>query len=61
MSNDPPQFNIKVNNPSNSPPSPTFGGSVSKKQVQEGMERVGKHGKSHHEYMKVQNMHKPVK
>ena len=36
--------------------SPRFGG----KEVHEALENVGKHGKSHHQYMKVMAQHKAV-
>lgn len=49
-------INIKVNSPPKGERlSPTF-----RTKKLEGLEKVGKHGKSHHEYMKVMNLHKPV-
>lgn len=42
-------------------PLPTFGNNkITKKEVNDAQERVGKHGKSHHLYLKVMNQHKPV-
>ena len=55
------EIKIKVNGAPDDNPSPTFGGAQPKIVSHQGMEKVGKHGKSHHEYMKVQNQHKPVK
>jgi cytochrome b involved in lipid metabolism len=54
------EININVKSPSDGNVSPTFGGSISKNQLNEAMEKVGKHGKSHHLYMKVMAQHKPV-
>ena len=49
-------INIKINSPPKEERlSPTF-----KTKKLEGQEKVGKHGKSHHEYMKVMNHHKAV-
>lgn len=56
------EINIKVNKPEDKDrPSPTFGGSNTAQQVAEGMQKVGKHGKSHHSYMKVASQYKPPK
>lgn len=54
------QVKIKVSSPSKQPESPRFGGAPKKREVNEAMEKVGKHGKSHHLYMKVMGAHKPV-
>jgi hypothetical protein len=43
-----------VNSPPKGQESPRFGS----KEVHEALEKVGKHGKSHHQYMKVMNSHK---
>jgi cytochrome b involved in lipid metabolism len=57
---EPLEINIKVKAPSsNNEVSPTFGTSLPKNQLNEAMEKVGKHGKSHHLYMKVMSQHKP--
>lgn len=49
-------INIKVNSPPKEDRlSPAF-----RTKKLEGLEKVGKHGKSHHEYMKVMGQHKPV-
>lgn len=57
---EPLEINIKVKPPvSNGPPSPTFG-TLPKNQLNEAMEKVGKHGKSHHLYMKIMAQHRPV-
>lgn len=49
-------FSVKVSGAEGQPASPRFG----QKQVHEALENVGKHGKSHHTYMKVMAQHKPV-
>ena len=49
------KINIQINAPSEEgTSSPRFGNP----KVYEALEKVGKHGKSHHEYMKVMAMHK---
>lgn len=49
-------FNIKVTTAEGENLSPRFGD----KEVHEALETVGKHGKSHHQYMKVMAQHKAV-
>ena len=64
MSNNPKGFQIDVNinaPEDNNKPSPTFGGAPNPQKVAEGMEKVGKHGKSHHSYLKVASQYKPPK
>lgn len=51
-------ISIKVTSPADGEQkaSPRFG----EKEVHEAIENVGKHGKSHHQYMKVMAQHKQV-
>lgn len=49
-------FSIKVTTTEGDNVSPRFGD----KEVHEALETVGKHGKSHHQYLKIMAQHKPV-
>jgi hypothetical protein len=49
-------INIKVTSAEGESLSPRFGD----KEVHEALETVGKHGKSHHQYMKIMAQHKQV-
>ena len=55
------QFIFTVKSPKNRSSSPNIANTpLTKKEVFEAKEKVGKHGKSHHLYLKIMNEHKSV-